>query len=167
MHVTIRPWRQSDAQRLHELADDPEVVRWMSEIPSPYTMEIAQSWIASAARDNPPKFFAIELDGIVVGGAGIEPRIGSHRAGVAIVGYWLGRAYWGRGIATEAVRQIVKLGLAGFRRLQASVYEPNVASARVLEKCGFQLEACLRSSFLGRNGTPYDELIYGIVDEMQ
>jgi RimJ/RimL family protein N-acetyltransferase len=53
------------------------------------------------------------------------------------VGYWLGREYWGKGIATSALRLF--LGEVMERPLHAVVYKPNIASARVLEKCGFVL----------------------------
>ena len=49
----------------------------------------------------------------------------------------------------------------GYRRAEANVFAPNKASARVLEKCGYTLEARLRSSYLQRDGSPCDELIYG------
>lgn len=55
------------------------------------------------------------------------------------VGYWLGRCYWGRGIASEALRQF--LGIEHRRPLTAYVATGNVASRRVLEKCGFVLAA--------------------------
>lgn len=59
-------------------------------------------------------------DDVDVGGAGIEPRGGSH-AGVATVGYWLGKAYWGRGIATAALRKVVERTFAmGYRRAEAT-----------------------------------------------
>lgn len=127
----------------------------------PYTLHDAQNWISACAH-NPDCFFAIEVDGKVAGGAGLEPREGSHR-GVAILGYWLGKPYWGRGIATQAVRKLVKRAFAdGFRRVEAHVFAANTASARVLEKCGFTLEARLRDSYIERDGAPCDELIYGI-----
>lgn len=100
-------------------------------------------------------------DDVDVGGAGIEPRGGSH-AGVATVGYWLGKAYWGRGIATAALRKVVERTFAmGYRRAEANVFAPSLASARVLEKCGFTLEARLRAAYVQRDGTPCDKLIYG------
>ncbi len=52
------------------------------------------------------------------------------------VGYWLGRPFWGRGIATAALARL--LGEVPTRPLFARVAEHNVASRRVLEKCGFE-----------------------------
>ena len=86
----------------------------------------------------PGRYYAIEVDGIVAGGIGVEPYRG-ERIGAAAFGYWLGQAYWGRGIGTDAARTLSDDALANgsLRRLEARVFAPNVASARVLEKCGF------------------------------
>ncbi len=64
-----------------------------------------------------------------------------------------------------AVRILVEQAFGrGFRRLEAHVFEPNVASARVLEKCGFMLEGSLRASYVQRDGTPCDALIFGRIN---
>jgi RimJ/RimL family protein N-acetyltransferase len=60
-----------------------------------------------------------------------------ERDGTREVGYWLGRAYWGRGVATRALQLF--LGGERIRPLQARVVADNLASRRVLEKCGFAL----------------------------
>ncbi len=160
--ILIRPWRIEDAAALQALANDHSVARWMTEaFPHPYLKQDAEDWVATASSHLPPRFFAIEVDGALVGGAGLEPREGSHRD-VVILGYWLGRVYWGRGIATAAVNMLSELAFAsGFRRIEALVFEPNVGSARVLEKCGFALEGRLQASYVERDGTPGDELVYG------
>lgn len=162
MRVTIRPWRADEASTLQALADDPDVSRWMTaSFSSPYTLADAERWLANVVKHDPPQLFAIEADGVVVGGGGVEPREGSHE-GVAVVGYWLGKRYWGRGIATRALELLTERAFAtGYRRAEANVFAPNKASARVLEKCGYTLEARLRASYVQRDGTPCDELIYG------
>ena len=60
-----------------------------------------------------------------------------ERLGVREVGYWIGKEYWGKGIATSALSQL--LGLVGARPLYARVAKHNIGSIRVLEKCGFEL----------------------------
>jgi len=161
--TTIRPWELKDTATLQNLADDVDVVRWMSGFPHPYTINEAERWLGEAVQHDPPQFFAIENEGLVVGGGGIEPAEGA-RSGVAVVGYWLTPSAWGRGIATEALRLLVERAFKdGYRRLQAHVFAPNIASVRVLEKCGFTLEARLCESYVQRDGTPCDELIFGLV----
>ena len=121
--------------------------------------------MSSCLKDEPACFFAIEVDGKLVGGAGLQPQHGSH-AGVVVLGYWLGRDYWGRGIATEAVKILVEQARAqGAPRIEASVYEPNVGSSRVLEKCNFTLEGRLRGSYIERDGTPHDALLYALLPQ--
>ena len=69
-------------------------------------------------------------------GGEVAGNIGSwEQEGQRYVGYWLGKAFWGKGIATLALRQLLKLD---GRPLQARVAKTNVASIRVLEKCGFE-----------------------------
>lgn len=159
----LRPYREDDADALRALADDPLVARWMNAgFASPYTEAAACAWIAATQGDLPTRHFAIEVDGALAGGAGLEPLSGEH-AGVALFGYWLGRCYWGRGIATDAARTLAAYALKSgrLRRLQASVFAPNLASARVLEKAGFSCEARLRDAYVQRDGSVCDELVYG------
>ncbi|MDD4255705.1 MAG: GNAT family protein [Methanofollis sp.] len=75
------------------------------------------------------------------------------------MGYWLSEKYWGRGIATDAVRATVSraFDLYPIVRLQAGVFENNPASMRVLEKCGFMREAIMK------DGVVMDEYLYALV----
>lgn len=139
------------------------VARWMTRrFPHPYTRADADEWIPisrSAALS-----FAIEVDGSLAGGIGVE-RLGGERSGSGLFGYWLGRDYWGHGIGTDAARTLsdYALGDGGLRRIEATVFAPNVASARVLEKCGFVLEATLPAYYVDRNDAVCDGLLYGRV----
>jgi len=157
----IRPYHTNDASTLVQIAGAFAVAQWMSEdFAHPYTLTDAESWIAETQRHDPLQAWAVEVEGKLAGGVGLEPLVGSH-AGGAILGYWLGIDYWGRGIATAVVHQIVMDGFAtGLRRIEAHVFEQNVASARVLEKAGFRLEARLEKSYIERDGKPCDKLIY-------
>jgi RimJ/RimL family protein N-acetyltransferase len=87
--------------------------------------------------------------GSLIGGLGLVngEAFASHRAEI---GYWLGKPHWGGGIMTAVVRRICDIAFAefGLVKITAHVFSDNVASARVLEKCGFQLEGLLRKHYL-------------------
>ena len=158
----LRPYRADDLDALVEIADDPAVTRWMTAgFPYPYTRAAGESWVALATAENPPQNFVIEVYRSFAGAVGILPLHG-EREGSAIFGYWLGRRFWGRGIATDAARTMARHAFQsrGLRRLEASVFSPNVASARVLEKAGFRLEGRMREAYVERDGTIRDALIY-------
>jgi len=162
---SLRPYALADAEAVARLADDFAVARWMTAaFPFPYTLADARTWTAKATAEEPVDNFAIEAEGTLVGGAGLRPLAGECR-GAAEFGYWLGRAYWGRGIATEAARLLVQRAFErGLRRLEAHVFAPNVGSARVLEKAGFRREGLLRSALVERDGAIVDGLLYARLD---
>jgi RimJ/RimL family protein N-acetyltransferase len=82
----------------------------------------------------------------------------------AEIGYWLGRAHWGRGIATAAVQSLAEYGFTqhDLARVYAVVFAHNDASGRVLEKAGFTLEARLRRA-ITKDGQTMDGLLYALV----
>lgn len=159
--ATLRPWRAADAASVAANADDAEVWRNMRDrFPHPYTLRDAKEWLAFAATLPAGTNFAIEVGEQAVGGISFEPLADVFRVG-AEIGYWLGRAHWGRGIATEAVQAITAQAFAHFDfiRLQASVFSWNPASARVLEKAGYTLEATNRRAMI-KDGVVGDRLLY-------
>jgi len=160
-HALLRPWRATDAESVALHANDREVWRNMRDrFPHPYTVKDARDWIAFVATVPPGTNFTIEVDGAAVGGISFEPLADVFRVG-AEVGYWLGKPYWGRGITTEAVRAVTDHAFRHFDfiRLQASVFSWNPASARVLEKAGYTLEATNRRSMI-KEGEVGDRLLY-------
>jgi ribosomal-protein-alanine N-acetyltransferase len=157
----LRPWRSSDAASLARHADDREIWRNMRDrFPHPYTMKDATEWLAFVADVPPGTSFAIAVGGEAVGGIAFEPLADVFRVG-AELGYWLGRAHWGRGITTEAVRVVTAQLFThfDFLRAQASVFSWNPASARVLEKAGYTLEATNRRSMV-KEGVVGDRWLY-------
>ena len=159
----LRSWLGSDAESLVPLANDPYVARYLAAaFPQPYARSDADAWIRSQGQAETAGQFAIEVDGKLAGGIGFQFGSG-ERHGTASLGYWLGRRYWGRGIMSEAVDIAVAWAFAQFRlrRIWANVMEPNVASARILEKAGFALEGRMRAAISDRRGIIHDELIYG------
>ena len=128
MNVTLRGTEDSDRPILFEHQRDPEANE-MAAFPPRDEQAFAEHWERVKANDDGIQR-TIVVDGEVAGHivSWIDERD-------RMVGYWLGREFWGRGIATEALRQFVDV--VEERPLTASVAEHNVASLRVLEKCGF------------------------------
>src|SRR5213592_1440839 len=160
---TLRPWRVGDETSLVRNANNRRVWHNLSRLPHPDTRQDADAWIARASTHVPVVGFAIVVDGGAVGGIGVElGRDVFLRS--AEVGYWLGEPYWGRGIATEALRAVTEYAFATFDlcRLQAGVFEWNPASMRVLEKAGYTLEARHRRN-VTKDGQTLDRVVYALV----
>jgi ribosomal-protein-alanine N-acetyltransferase len=162
----IRPYRPDDLDALVKHANDPLVASQLRDrFPNPYTRDDGRLFLETAAASHPLESFAIVVGSEAVGGIGVHPGSDVTRAS-AEVGYWLGRAYWGRGIATAALGAVANhvLGSGPYCRLNAHAFEGNLASQRVLEKCGFVKEGVLRYAVL-KNGRLYDMVLYGRVEE--
>ena len=163
--VTIRHFRTGDADPLARLANDREVWLGLRDLfPHPYAIDDAHRFIAFAMGLTPPTLFAIDVDGALAGGIGFTPRTDVERIG-AEVGYWVGREFWGHGIATAALQQLTAHAFAAqpeLRRLFAVPFAANVASARVLAKAGFVREGTLRQSVI-KDGRVQDQLMYAVL----
>ncbi len=157
----IRHWHPKDRASLLRLADNHRIWRNLSHrFPHPYTDADADFWFTMLAQTALPTHWAIDLDGLAIGGIGIDIGAGVF-ARSAHFGYWLGEPYWGRGLMTAAVRAMVDFIFKEFNlvRLESPVFEWNPASMCVLEKCGFQREGVLRRS-VDKDGEIIDTVLY-------
>ena len=158
----LRPWCLDDADSLANNADNRNV--WMnlrSRFPRPYTSTVARAWIARVVGGHDRGLqLAIDVGGLAVGGIRVDvvtaktPRIGE-------IGYWLGEAYWGRGIAGRAVEIVCPIAYEKLTldRLRAVARSSNAASLRILERCGFQVQSRMRRSDR-RPGSAVVEMVY-------
>jgi len=124
----LRKVVEADLPVFFEYECDPEASA-MAAFPSRDRGAFMAHWAKTLADDS-SLTWTIVCDGEVAGNIGCWEADG-HRH----VGYWIGRRFWGRGLATEAVAELV--GIVDARPLYAEVVRTNVASIRVLEKCGF------------------------------
>lgn len=157
----LRPWAPADLRSLVVNANNRNVWRNLADVfPHPYTEDDAEAWLRIAASPGRSLIFAIERDGLAVGGIGARAGTGIF-ARTAQFGYWLGEAHWGRGLATAAGRAMIGYleADARFVRLEAPVFEWNPASMRVLEKLGFEREGILRQS-VTKDGQLIDSVLY-------
>ncbi len=149
--IELRRLKLSDAEALREVAKDKEVTEKLEGFPYPYKLSDAKSYIEES-ENNPNKYeFAILSGGKLVGAIVLENPDESKKS--YEVGYFVSKDNWGKGIATEALKEIVKLGFNKLKieRIWGGVDNDNKASARVLENAGFGLEKELKdSSIYGR-----------------
>lgn len=155
--IVLRPWRAADLDDLVAHADDARVSRGVSDrFPFPYTRADGEAFLAGRVVDMSVPVFAIEIDGRAAGGIGMRPFAGERRVG-AEFGYWLGQRYWGQGVMTRVVAVFAPWAMdaLALERLQATVVDFNVGSARVLEKNGFTEEGVHRRA-LRKQGQLHD-----------
>jgi RimJ/RimL family protein N-acetyltransferase len=160
----IRDWAPADQASLVLHADSRPVWRNLRDrFPHPYTATDAQWWLTRPATISPWTHWAIEMEGQAVGGIGFD-RGEDVCVRTGEFGYWLGERYWGRGIMSAAVDAVVSHAFSHYdiERLQASVFEWNPASMRVLEKCGFLREGVLRKAVF-KDGCLIDAVLYARV----
>ena len=124
----LREVRAEDLDVLFEQQREPEAVA-MAIFPARERKAFDAHWRRVLANDR-NVVRVIEVDGEVAGNIGSWEQDGKQ-----LVGYWLGRKFWGRGLATAALGEFVDE--LGVRPLHAWVATSNVGSIRVLEKCGF------------------------------
>jgi len=163
-HCTLRPCRDGDQVDIVRHANNPNVAMHLRDrFPQPYTGADADEWISRVAKQSPALNFAICVEDRLVGGIGLMPGSDMHRVS-AEVGYWLGEAVWGRGIATCALQGVTQYAFATFtelNRLFAYVDEDHAASVRVLEKAGFRREGHLIGAAI-KQGQIRDQFLSGI-----
>jgi len=163
MKFLLRPWQFTDLDNLVKYADNYNIAKFLTDqFPHPYTREDGEKFIGITMQDCPVKIFAIEINDDAVGSIGVFPQSDIH-AKNAEMGYWLAEPFWGHGIMTGAIEQMVKYGFETFdiNRIYARPFGTNAASQRVLHKAGFVLEARF-SRVLYKNGEFDDELVYAV-----
>ncbi len=166
--IRLTEFRDSDRDALVEHLSNREIYRRTLRLPFPYTASDAEKWftiVAEAKKQfGQPVHWAIRKGSHgVIGGVGLDGLSAdqSHRAEI---GYWLAQPFWGRGIMTSVVRAVCRHAFDNFglEKITAQVFAGNDASARVLEKCGFQLEGLLRKHLV-KDGEILDVKAYGLL----
>ncbi len=143
---TPRLWlrwpRATDAKAIAELATDPDLARLTARVPHPFQPGAAAEFILTSRSDNSKAnsltlVLAPKRPGAdPIGCISLRPR----EEGKLSMGFWLGKPYWGRGLMTEAVRELIDLSfrMTDVQDLQTYALFGNQSAQRVLEKCGFQ-----------------------------
>ncbi len=150
--LVLRPIAVSDAADVLALAGDWDVARMLADMPFPLTNELAQMWARSAAED---RSYAITYGGRMIGGLSVCPIESSYLQAPAELGFWLGKAWWGRGFAREAAGAAIARHLlsGGGEAITSSHFADNPASGRVLEVLGFAATGVLQPWCMARQET--------------
>lgn len=160
--LVLRRMRESDARDVFAYASDPAVAEHTSWEPHG-SLEQSRAFTAQMARSTGCAW-AIEhrADRAVIGTIGYQPGIVPGVWGE--IGYVMARPYWGQGLMTEALREVLRFGFdaLGLNRIQARCKVENAASARVMEKTGMTFEGVLRESSFSK-GRFLDLKLYSIL----
>jgi [ribosomal protein S5]-alanine N-acetyltransferase len=162
---------QPSMRRIEEyppLLGDRSVSRWLLRVPSPYRRSDAREHVLRARRrrrEGTDLALAIvdRATDCLIGGIGLHGIDVEHGHGE--IGYWIGRPYWGRGYASEAVGAVVDACFLVLRlhRVEAGVFRGNSGSENVLRKAGFHPEGVRREAFL-KDGAWMDDLLFGLTE---
>ena len=159
----LRPWTHDDLNDLVSEANNPKIARFLTDqFPHPYTLESGQAFLKMVMNADPVNVLAIEVEGIASGAIGIHPQKDIFRMNGEL-GYWLAEKHWGKGIMTNAIKDMVLYAFKKFdiNRIFTRPYGNNIGSQRVLEKAGFVFEARFEKTII-KNGELLDELVYSI-----
>jgi ribosomal-protein-alanine N-acetyltransferase len=159
----LRALVPQDAQALVMHADNPAVARHLFDgFPQPYTLAAATAWAGHDANSGEfGRVWAIVVDGALVGCIGLAQERGWLRCN-AEIGYWLGERCWGRGIASDAVRQVTDWAFAAvpdIARIHAPIFASNERSQAVVRRCGYVREAVLPQSAF-KDGAVIDRVLW-------
>ena len=165
MKIELRKWSLADKIELKELCNAVDRTYLSDRLPNPYTEDDANWWLNMVAKSEgvDGTFRAMVVDGKIVGSVSIERKADIYRLDGEL-GYMLLKDYWNRGLMSQAVRQVCEIAIKelGLNRITANVFQPNLASQRILLKNGFIQEGVMHKAAI-KGGIIYDILLYGLL----
>jgi len=154
--LLLRPPVAADISRFVPLLSDFEVSKNLSRVPHPYSEDDGCAWIVQAAgervRGESFPFVVMEkTEDRLIGMCGVHPHLDF------MLGYWIGKPYWGRGYATDAAQRVAKFAFdeLGTNRLTAGWMGDNPASGHVLEKICCKPDGTKEQDCLSRGSTVF------------
>lgn len=142
--LVLRSLERHDLPRVAELIGVWDVARWLSVVPHPYTLKHAEEFyerMQAAEEKGVPEYFLLQQkNGEQIGAIGLHSPRENPTPGKLMIGYWLGKNYWGKGYMIEAIQAVLYIA---FQRpntdyLVADANVDNQSSQNVLRKAGFQ-----------------------------
>lgn len=163
MKIELKKWTSEDKENLIGLCNRAERKYLADRMPYPYTEADADWWLnmIHEQEEKDGIFRAIIVDGKIAGNISVERKSDVYGKD-AELGYFLATEYWSKGIMTAAVKQICDIAFAKLDiiRITGLVYEPNIASRKVMEKGGFELEGIMKNAVV-KGENVYNLCIYG------
>jgi RimJ/RimL family protein N-acetyltransferase len=159
----IRTWLNGDAASLQKHANNVNISKYLFDrFPYPYQLSDAEKFISSKLEQDPVVNFAIEINGEVAGGIGLELRQDVYRK-TPLLGYWLSEEYWGEGIMPEAVKLVTDYAFdtLGMICIIANTFGNNPKSMKVLEKAGVVRQGIIKQCAI-KYGEVLDEHVFAL-----
>ena len=161
--MELRHWTLSDIMELTNLCNAVDRRFLSDRLPYPYTEKVAEKWLKMVTNNDAITgiYRAIVYDGKLIGSISVEKKDDD-----AEIGYMILNEYTNKGIATEAVKQICSIAFKALsiEQITANVFQPNIASIRVLLKNGFKYKGNIPNAVI-KDGNVYDLLIYVLTEE--
>ncbi len=166
--LKIRIIQEGDASQISKLANDYDVVKYLTSLPHPYTIDVALDWIETSQngyKENKLISFGIieKNENVLIGIVGLDANEKNNHG---TLGYWLGQEYWSKGYAAEATRTVLQFGFETleFHRICCGHFHKNPASGKVMQKIGMTYEGTRRQHI--KKGDEYLDVVdYGILRE--
>ena len=164
--LILRKLNIFDAQDVFDYAKEPQVASYVTWEPHKTIEESVQfiKWLIERTERDEAGDWGIELkeNRKIIGSRGF--RSCDFKNSCGILGYWIGKDYWGRGLMTEALKRIIKFSFEDLKinRIEAMHVPDNIASGKVMEKAGMAYEGYLRQKIFAK-GIYRDVKIYSIV----
>ncbi len=163
----LRKWEIDDIQSVVKYANNKNVADNLRNVfPHPYTLENAEGYVRLCISSGETKQCcrAITVNGEVVGSIGVFIKDDVY-CKTGEVGYWLGEDFWGRGIMSQAIKEICEFVFDNYEvvRIFAEPFAWNIGSRKALEKAGFKLEGILEKNVF-KNGIIGDTCMYGLIN---
>lgn len=169
-HYYFSPPSAKDKSFFVKYLNDRDIYDRTLNIPSPYKASDAEKFIRFCGRKKkeagrPVNWLIRQANGEAIGGMGffLKYGINSHKDEI---GYWLAKPFWGKGIMTKALQCFCRHGFIsrGLVRIEAGIFETNLASQRVAEKCGFVYEGTMKKMYF-KDGKYFNGKLYALVKE--
>lgn len=168
--LLLRPFKESDAEAMFaNWANDPDVTQYLTWEPHgsvEVTRDLLRIWEEDSKQSDIYNW-AIEYNGELMGNISLVNRVNAYQA-LGIVGYCMGKKWWGKGIMTEALQEVLRYCFeeVGLHRIEGTHAASNIGSSRVMEKCGLTYEGTKRQhQRLLSTGERVDIVVRGILKE--